>query len=195
MISPTQFRLRLILTFVILISLALCSYWLMQQAQKDLILQPANSPKITPDFYITQFKFTRLTPQGETKYYITGKNLKHLPQNDHFEIDTPYIVSFNPNTAPTTTSAQKSVIENKKNKIHLYQNVKLHRPASPTNGLIQLQTDYLLYLTTPNIIKTHLPSRIRIKDTQFSADQLEINNLSRHITLNGNVKTQLIPSH
>jgi lipopolysaccharide export system protein LptC len=193
MIPSTQLRLRLILTFVIVISLALCSYWLMKQTNKNLILQSAPSSRIAPDFYITQFKFTRLIPNGKTKYYMTGNNLKHLPQDDHFEIDNPYIVSFNPNTTPTTISAKKSLIENKKDHIHLYQNVKLQRPSSPTNGAIQLQTDYLLYLAIPNILKTHLPSRITIKDAQFSANQLEINNLSRHITLNGNVKTQLTP--
>lgn len=183
--------------------IALGSFWLLEVMRRaDVEGNSPSKPRDEPDYYVENFNLIRLPNDGKANYHMTGVRLTHIPANDSFEIALPQVSSFGDQQTPITIRAQKAIIEQKdknnqsdrtQNKIHLYTDVQVNQPATDHSRMLQVYSDYLMFLPDEDILKTDQEVTIYSDDTKIQATGLVANNKDDQILLRSKVRMQ-IPS-
>ncbi|GGC80843.1 LPS export ABC transporter periplasmic protein LptC [Undibacterium terreum] len=194
----TADRFRLWLMVALLAVVALGSFWILEAMRRNN--EEGNSrsaPRTTPDYYVENFNFIRLSNNGKTNYHIIGKRMTHRPRDDDYEVFQPQINSFDADKVPVTVIADRAVIAQKgaanqapkdSDEIHLFGNVSVDRPDSPTTKRTRLESEYLLLLPDINIMKTDKPVTITSARGEVHAIGMIVNNATQETQLLSKVK-------
>jgi len=184
--STRRFRLALILA--VMISLALGSFWVLEVMRRNASDFVPDTARTEPDFYVEKFSYVRISTDGETRYRISGKRLTHNPKDNSYDIEQPVVSNQNmTNPAPTTLRADRARVDSDYSKIHLYDNVHMDRPASPTADDLHLTSDYLLLLPDDDVAQTDKAVHIKSGRSTLTGIGMFANNATREFRLSSNV--------
>jgi lipopolysaccharide export system protein LptC len=196
-------QLRTWLGVGIIALIALGSFWLLEVMRRaDVEGNSPSTPRDEPDYYVENFNLIRLPNDGKANYHMTGARLTHIPANDSFEIALPQVSSFGEQETPINIRAQKAIVEQKDktgnsdrlhDKIHLYGDVQVDKPASAHSSMLQVYSDYLLFLPDDDVLKTDKEVTIYTEGAAIQAIGLLANNRDQQVTLLSKVRARIAP--
>jgi len=185
--AGSSYRLRLIVIIALGVTMALGSFWVLEVMRKNSIGQAPQIARSEPDFYVDDFKFIQVAKSGQMHYKMSGARLTHEPQHDSYRIEKPVIISLDQVRAPMTMRAESAMIEDDNSKVHLYQNVRVDRPASGRSQALHLETEYLLLLPDEDVMQSDQPVKLVTGQSTLSGNSMFANNASRELRVSGNV--------
>ena len=193
-------HLVIYLPVLLMAALALGSYWLVRNAPV-LAVSSADKPlSHEADYFLKKFSIKSFTPQGSLKSELFGGQARHFADTDTIEIDTVRMHNFNQTGRLTTvTSANRAISNGDNSEIQLYGNASsVREAAADANGVMQpkmeFKGEFLHTFVNEERLKSHLPIVIRRGSSEFSADSLDYDNVTRVINLQGRVKAVLQPT-
>lgn len=185
--SRTARRLRLAMILVLMIGLALGSFWLfevMRRATEDSVPQRVRQE---PDFYVENFSYVKMAPNGKAQYHFSGARLTHNPQDGSYDIILPVVNKLDHAGPSMTIRSERGKVSSDNSQVHLYENVRLNRPASQANAAMNVISDYLLLLPDDDIVKTDKPVEITLGQSKLTGTGMVANNATRELHLTSNV--------
>jgi len=193
-LAPNKFR-RWLFVFVIgLVTLA--SYWALEiiRTQHDAGIRMTRT---RPDYFVENFNFVKMLPNGQCKYRIVGTELIHYPFDDHADVSLPVLTNLDPDQLPLTIRSERATIKNRAGKtedeVHLYDKVIFNRPKTIKAEHLQLKTDYLLAYPDRHTAETNFPVEIRTSSTVTSGVGMRANNATQEIQILKNVYSVILP--
>ena len=185
--------MRLALILALVAAAALGSFWILEVLRQGKIDGRLAIPKDEPDYTVERFNFVRMSSTGQARYNVSGSTLTHFPNGDSFEIRQPLLHNLTEGQSPTTLRAERAVIDHVKNEIHLHRNVEVDRPASATNPVFRMRSEYLLVLPDDDILKTDKPVEILNGTSLVYGTGMVANNTKRELHLASKVHGTLQP--
>ncbi|SNT04410.1 lipopolysaccharide export system protein LptC [Noviherbaspirillum humi] len=181
-------RLRALLIFPPLLALALGSFWLLEVTRRAGEETPGVQNRTEPDFYVEKFSYVRISNKTATRYHVAGERLTHQPQDDSYEVEQPVLSGLNdPQTPPFMINAEHARLENQGEKVHLYRNVQMDRPASGQSDHLHLTSDYMLVLPDEYIMRTDKPVDITTSQAHLAGIGMYANHATGEFRLAGKV--------
>lgn len=93
-----------------------------------------------------------------------------------------------------TARAERAKIEPDGSKIHMYDQVRINRPKTPTASYFHMESDYLLVLPDEDIMRTDKPVRMTLGDSQLNGTGMVANNATGELSLANRVHAMLPPA-
>lgn len=181
-------RFRLAMMMALMIALALGSFWVLEVMRRSAGDFVPDTARTEPDFYVEKFSYVKLSGSGEARYHISGTRLTHNPKDDSYDIEQPLISNQSTtNPSPTTLRADRARVDSDYSRVHLYDNVHLDRPASPTNDDFHLTSEYLLLLPDDDVMQTDRRVDIKSGRATLTGIGMYANNATRQFRLASNV--------
>ncbi len=167
--------------------LAAISFWALEVAQRgDDEVRP-QTLRTEPDYFIEDFSYTRLAPNGKAQYLITGKKLVHYPADDSSVIERPTVRSFSAKSSPMTLQAQRAKITKQQRELHLYDDVRLERPQVRGVESMVVESSYMLALPDQDLVKTDRPVVIRVGESRLTGTGMVADNTKHQLSLQSKV--------
>jgi lipopolysaccharide export system protein LptC len=173
--------------------LALGSFWLLEIMRKSGKDSNPAAARIDPDYFVENFNFVRLSATGEAQYNISGKRMVHNPADDTHTVELPVINSLSRERPPMTARAERALIEPDGSKVHMYDQVRIDRPKTPTSNLFHMESDYLLVLPNEDVMRTDKPVRMTLGESQLNGTGMVANNATGQVQLASRVQASLPP--
>lgn len=187
-------RFRLVALIAFAATLALGSLWLFDVMRRSIEAALPAIPRTEPDYTVENFNLVRLSKTGLPRYNISGIKLTHYPQTDSYEIEKPLLKNFGAERPPLTLRAERALADPNDNKIQLYDNVLMDRPASSVSESFHLKSDYLLVLPDDDVMQTDKAVDITLGTTHLTGVGMFANDATREFRLAGNVHGQFQPA-
>ena len=186
-------RFRLVLVIALGAALTLGSFWALEMMRKGADDSTPALPRHEPDYYVEKFNFVRMSQSGQAQYNISGKRLTHNPVDDSFDIQLPVIHSLGSDRPPMTIRAQRALVNDDSSKVHLYDDVHIDRPATPTAEHFHVKSDYLLVLPDDDVMQTDKPVDITLGTSTLTGTGMLANNATRELRVLSNVHATYQP--
>ncbi|WP_034296002.1 LPS export ABC transporter periplasmic protein LptC [Herbaspirillum sp. RV1423] len=176
-------RIRLIIVLVVLTTLALGSFWVLQVMRRNIDDTLAARPRSKPDYYVEQFSYVKMSETGQPRYDIVGEKMVHFPDTDSFEVTSPVITSLDKAKPPMTLRSKRAFIEDDNSKIHMYEDVNADRAAIGKTEDMHLKTEYLLLLPDDDVARTDKPVEITMGKSVMTGTGMIANNAIQEFQL------------
>lgn len=191
------YRITLYLPVVVIVLLALGTWWL---ARNTPIFTPQGAeapPKHEPDYYMRNFAVKNFDATGALSSEVAGFEGRHFPDTDVLEIDSARIRSYKQGRT-TIASATRAYSNGDGSEVQLVGNAVVVREAGNDAAgrpmpRLEFRGEFLHAFLNTEQIKSHKPVNITRGADQFIADTLHYDNLDRAMLLRGRVKTTLAP--
>ena len=167
--------------------LAAISFWALEVALRGGDEARPKTARTDPDYFIEDFSYTRLAPNGKAQYLITGKKLVHYPADDTSVIEHPAVRSFSAKSSPMTLRAQRATITKQQRELHFYDDVRLERPQTRSADSLVVESDYMLALPDDDLVKTDRPVVIRVGESRLAGTGMVADNAKHQVTLQSKV--------
>jgi lipopolysaccharide export system protein LptC len=173
--------------------LVLVSFWVMEVMRRSADEGAPQVERIEPDYFVENFTFIRLSQARGARYNISGKRLEHNPVDDTHHIRHPEVNSYSDERPPVKATAQRGIVSPDNTKVHLYDDVRIDRPASSSAQLVRMRSDYLLVLTDEDIVRTDKPVEITLGKSVLRGTGMVANNATRQLQLGSAVHATFAP--
>jgi lipopolysaccharide export system protein LptC len=180
-------RIRFFMTLAPLVVVALASFWLYEVMRRATDTVVPNAERSEPDFYVEKFRYVKLSKSGSAQYHFAGERLTHNPQDDSYDIVQPVVNNISNADAPMTIWAERARINSDYSQVHLYENVRMDRPASATSEPVRIRSEYMLVLPDDDVMKTDKPVEIITDRAKLTGTGMVANNATREFNLTSNV--------
>jgi lipopolysaccharide export system protein LptC len=180
-------RFNLIVLISLCGALALGSFWVLEVMRRSMDSDTQRPPRTEPDYYIDNFNFVRMSPTGEAQYDISGKRLTHYPGDDTNAVVLPVVHSLAADRPAMSATSKRATVDQNNSKIHMYEDVQMDRPATPTSDHFHLTSEYLLLLPDEDIVKTDQPVDITLGTAKLIGTGMIANNATRELHLDSKV--------
>lgn len=200
LIRRTTDQLVIYLPVLLMGALALGSYWLIRNAPVPSTPAADRPLNHEADYFLRKFSIKTFTPEGKLKNELFGGLARHFADTDTIEIDNVRIHNFNEQGRLTTvTSANRAISNGDNSEVQLFGNAQsVRESAVDASGVLQpkleFKGEFLHTFVNEERLKSHLPVIIRRGNSEFSADSLDYDNISRVASLQGRVKAVLPPA-
>ncbi|MET3106324.1 lipopolysaccharide export system protein LptC [Oxalobacteraceae bacterium GrIS 2.11] len=194
LLSPSVVRLWLLVLFVGLGTLA--SYWVLEIIRSEN-KDSGKQVRTRPDYWVEDFNFVKILPDGQNDYRLVGSKLVHYPDDDHADVTLPVMTNLDPSKLPMTARSERGVIKNvgdqTVNEVHLYEKVVVNRPRTDKAEHLQLNTEYLLAYPDKHTMETNLPVEIISGDTVTTGVGMKANNDTQQMVILSDVHSTIPP--
>ena len=187
-------RIRLGVLLVVLISLALGSFWVLQTLRNSGDQQPAARPTGKPDYYLENFNYVKMGPTGLPRYDVSGTKMVHFPTDDSFEVTKPVVHSLDKEKPPMELYSDTARITDDQTKIHMYGNANAIRGGTKGGDPMHLASEYLLLLPDDEIVKTDKAVAMTMGTTRLNGVGMIANNATQELQLLGHVRGYYEPA-
>ncbi|KAF1047116.1 MAG: Lipopolysaccharide export system protein LptC [Herbaspirillum frisingense] len=187
-------RIRLGVIVVVLIALALGTFWVLQALRASGDQQVSDRPRTKPDYYLENFSYVKLGPTGLPRYDVSGTKMVHFPADDSFEITKPVVHSLDKAKPPMELYSDTARVTDDQTKIHMYGNANAIRGAANGRDPMHLVSEYLLLLPDDEIVKTDKPVAMTMGTTRLNGVGMLANNATQVVQLFGNVRGHYEPT-
>ncbi len=156
----TTVRPALLFPLLLLSMLALLTFWI------NKTVQPS-PPKIDgssrhdPDYIMSNFVTKQTDINGNLHFQLAAVEMRHFPDDDSSYLQRPRYTQFTIGKAPTQVEALRGIVSADGEKVELFGNVKITRPAFAGKGESTLDTDHLNIFPNQDIVRTESPVIIR----------------------------------
>lgn len=169
--------------FALMVSLALGSFWLVEAMRRNTDDLIPNGERIDPDLYVEKFNYVKIGETGEALYHVSGDRLTHNPKDDTYDVAHPVVFNLKNNETPTTVRSDRAKVNNDGSKIHMYDDVQMHRPASKKSEELDVKSSYMLVLPDDEIAQTDKEVNIMLGKSILIGTGMVSNNATRELTL------------
>lgn len=193
---PFGTRLRDALTsylpLLLMVVLALGSWWLVKNSPQPLVPRDAAPPRSEPDYTMSGFSVQRFAPDGRLRVRIEGRQMRHYPDTDRVEIDDVTIRAWAPDGRVTQASARRALGNGDASEIQLLGGAKL-RSITPAGQSVDVDSEFLHAFIDTERLRTHLPVHVKVGNSDIQAAALEYDNLAQKLELQGPMRSVLAP--
>ena len=144
---------------IFLIIIALTSYWLKQEVDREYINKKKDLNS-GPDFFLSNFTTTQTDKDGEIKYILKAKEMKHYDYSEKAFLIQPFYTRYENWKPHTSIKSFAGEINNKGDEVFLKKNVVLIRLPTAKKKKMTLFTDELNIFTKLDIVISEKPVKI-----------------------------------
>lgn len=186
-------RFGAIALLMITLLLALISFWVLEVMRRSGEGEGPQKKRVEPDYFAENFTFLRVAETGKTRYVVKGRRMEHDPVDGTHRISAPETTSYADGVPPTHSRAQRAVTSADNSQVHLYGQVKIERPASPTTKRFELQSEYLLLLPDEDVMRSDRAVQITLGESVLRGVGMMASNAARQLQLDARVDVNLAP--
>ncbi|AON56352.1 LPS export ABC transporter periplasmic protein LptC [Herbaspirillum seropedicae] len=187
-------RIRIGVILVLLIGAALGSLWVLQSMRAAGDQQAAQRPRGKPDYYLENFSYVKMGPNGLPRYDMSGVKMVHYPTDDSFEITKPVVHNLDQGKPPMELYSDTARVTDEQTQIHMYGNANAIRAPYKGREQMRVVSDYLLLLPDDEIVKTDKPVAMTMGTTRLNGVGMVANNATQVVQLFGNVRGYYEPT-
>jgi lipopolysaccharide export system protein LptC len=187
-------RIRLGVILVVLIALALGSFWVLQTLRRNSDQTPVERPRGKPDYYLENFNYVKMDINGQPRYDVSGTRMVHFPIDDSFEITKPVVHSLDAGRPPMELYSNTARVTDDQTKIHMYGDANAIRGAAKGNAPMHLVSQYLLLLPDDEIVRTDKAVAMTMGTTRLNGVGMIANNATQEVQLLGSVRGHYEPT-
>lgn len=192
--ARTSRRYPVILVLCLVLVLALGSFWSLEVTRRSARDTAPATVRSAPDYFIENFRFAKIAANGKAEYLVTGELLTHYPLDDSNTIDNPVLKRFYDQKPPIIVTAKRGMINSDQSEIHLHDQVKLERPASPDSNSYLVESEYMLALPDDDLVKTDKPVMITMGMSTLTGVGMIADNSKQALTLQSNAHATYVPA-
>lgn len=182
-------------------ALAALTWWLDSQVA-DPGPRRDGSMRHDPDLVIEGVRVVELDANGKAVQTLQAERARHYPDDGTVEFDTPKVVLTQPDRPRFTVEAAKGRVSGDRQNAYFEGGVRATRAAESDRpatadepaGPITLRTEYLHVIPKQDRAQTDRPVTIEEPRGIIHANGLVLDNESRTIKLQGNVRGTMVPS-
>lgn len=186
-------RARYWLPLLPLLGLLGITYWLNQQAQPGSA-RPDAGQRHDPDAIMNNFLAIKMNEQGTPHLIVSAKEMRHYPDGNSATLDVPRITLLTAQRPTVHAIAKRGAVANRSDEIFLYEDVEVLREATPVQGELTLQTEYLRIVPGKDWANTDRPVTIFDARNTVRATGMEMDNRARTIKLLSQVRSEHEPA-
>lgn len=185
--------LSLYLPVLLMAVLALGSWWLVRNAPSATPSAADRPASQLPDYTMMQFMVKDFDVGGRMQSEIRGDRADHFPHTDTMEIVNVDMRSFAPDGSQTKATANKGISNSDGSEVQLWGNAVVVRQPLPPKSPMQFDGEFLHAWTQEERVRSHLPVVLTQGKNKFTANQLDYDNVSRVVEMQGRVRSLLEP--
>jgi lipopolysaccharide export system protein LptC len=193
-------RATIYLPLILTAALALGTYWLVRSAPKPQ--EPVankEAPTHAPDYFMRGFVVKSFQPNGDLRNELFGKEGRHFPDSDTFEVDDVRFRSISDEGLVMHGSANRGLSNGDGTEIQLFGNAIVTRDAATiADGTVfprlEFRGEFLDVFTDTERVKSHLPVVLTRGADRFTANSMDYDNATGIANLRGRVRGTLVPS-
>ena len=163
--------------------LAAISFWALEITRRSGEETRQQGQRTEPDYFIEDFSYTRMAPNGKAQYLISGKKLTHYPADDSSVVEQPSVRSYSDNRNAMTLQARRARITRGQRELHLYDDVRLERPQARGSEPLLIESEYMLALPDNDLVKTDREVVIRLGSSTLVGTGMVADNARHQLTL------------
>jgi lipopolysaccharide export system protein LptC len=195
---PLGYRIReAIATYLPLLlmgTLALATWWLVENAPEIERARPDKPLRHVADYTMNDFSVRRFAADGRLRVQIEGSELRHFPDTDTIEIDSPRIRAIAADGKLTVAKARRAISNADGSEVQLLGGAEVTREATSAAPAIVFQGEFLHAFLEAGRLRSHLPVLIRQGATQLRADALDYTHDTQRLVLSGRVRATFAPA-
>ncbi|WP_026433517.1 LPS export ABC transporter periplasmic protein LptC [Paracidovorax oryzae] len=191
-------RLSLYLPVVLMGVMALGTWWLVRNAPKPVRPAQAVAPTHEPDYFMRGFSVKNFDANGRLQSEIRGDVARHYPDTDTLEIDNAHMRSVALDGRVTVATAKRALTNADASEVQLFGNAvvtrePLNRPGREPLPRLQFRGEFLHAWLNSERVRSNQPVTLVRGSDQFTADNMDYDNLDQIMQLRGRVRGMLIP--
>lgn len=191
-------RVSIYLPVLLMMLLALASYWLLRVTPQPEPPKPKREVTNEPDYFMHRFSVKVFEPGGSLKTELYGTQARHHPDVGSMVVESARIRSFGPQRQLSTATARQITSNDEGTVFVLEGEAAVVRQAARGPGgemlpRIEFHGEYLRVSTDPEHIMSDRPIVLVRGLDQISANALEYNGDARTAVLTGQVRAQFAP--
>jgi lipopolysaccharide export system protein LptC len=186
-------RARYWLPLLPLLGLLGITYWLNQQVQPGSA-RPDAARRHDPDAIMNNFLAIKMNDQGTPHFIVSAKEMRHYPDDNSATLEVPRITMLTARRPTVHAIAKRGTVTNKSDEIFLHEDVEVLREATPDQGELTLQTEYLRIVPGKDWANTDHPVTIFDARNTVRATGMEMDNKARTIKLLSQVRSEHEPA-
>lgn len=191
-------QLSIYLPIVLMMLMALASYWLLRATPEPEPPRPKRVVTNEPDYFMQKFSVKVFEPGGALKTELYGAEARHHPDTGILVVDAARIRSFGPQRQLSTASARQITSNDAGTEFMLEGEAAVLRQASRgAKGELlprmEFHGEQLRVVTDPEHISSQRPVVLIRGRDQISAGTLDYRGDARVAEMTGQVKAQFAP--
>ncbi len=180
------------LPLMLMVGLALGTWLIAKNTPGLLSPSTPGAVKHEADYTLDHFNLQRFDAQGSLKVEIEGEHMQHFPDDDIMEVEQIRVVTTEPDGRRMTATAQHGRARGDSSEVWLDGQAQVVSD-SPGELPIQMNGEHLHALPKLRQVDSKYMVLVRQGDSEFNADGLEYDDLTRLLTLHGNVHALMQP--
>jgi lipopolysaccharide export system protein LptC len=193
MIDEFRPRRGAVLTLVFMLLLAGGSFWLLKQVQQPEQGATRQAAQGLPDYTMHQFRYMSAAKGGASDYLVEGDVLLHYPDSNETVIQAFHMTRYEPSRPTMTLSSDSAKSNADRSEFRLYDNVVLRRPAGGNGDTLVVTSDYMLVLTTQELVKTDRPVQAQQGSTTLKGTGMIADSKQQTLALHSAVSATYLP--
>ena len=152
-------KLSTIFVLLLIVIIAVITYWLKIEVEKELISKK-NNHFSGPEFYLKSFNSVQTKKNGDVKFTISAKKMEEFDYAEYSILNKPYFTRYKNNNPYTFIKSNKGKVISGGDKYLFSDNVILTRVETKTKKSMKLFTNELDILPNMDVVLTKKPVRI-----------------------------------
>ncbi|MBC7604831.1 MAG: LPS export ABC transporter periplasmic protein LptC [Ramlibacter sp.] len=191
-------RSSVYLPIILMGVMALGTYWLARSTPTAGPAQAQKSARHEPDSIMRGFSVKTFDAQGRLKSEVFGKEARHFPDTETFEIDQPRLRSFNQRDELTVATAKTAISNADGSEVQLIGDAVVTRDASMdkeghARPRLVFRGEFLHVFVETEHVRSHKPVELTRGNDRFTADSMEFDNIEQVMELKGRVRGVIEP--
>ena len=181
------------LPLMLMVGLALGT-WLIAKNTPGLLSPSApDAVRHEADYTLDHFNLQRFDAAGALKVEIEGEHMQHFPDDDIMEVEQIRLVTIEPSGRKMTATAQHGRARGDSSEVWLDGQAQV---VSESDGELPIQMNGEHLHSLPKLRRVDSQNMVIVRqgDSEFNADGLEYDDLTRLLTLHGNVHALMQPA-
>lgn len=180
-------RIAAALSIVLLVGLALTSYYLsvLAERQSPRVQRPLTHE---PDYFVERFAVTEMNARGQPSFRLEAEGMQHFPDDDSIEFQQPRMFSLDPERPRLTVRAERGRSIENGDVTHLYGDVVMRRTPLDGSPPMVVHTDYALVLPDEEIVRTDRPVKITQGGSVLTGEGMVFDNAERRLQVDSRVR-------
>ncbi|HCI52684.1 MAG TPA: LPS export ABC transporter periplasmic protein LptC [Gallionella sp.] len=164
-------------------------YWLDKQVQQEIAVA-ANNQRHDPDGIMDNFHATKMDLQGEPRFLLSAKQMRHYPDHDTTELDLPRVTMLSSERPPLYVNGNRGNVSSRGDEVLFHEAVVVRREAGGDQSAMTLKTEYLRVLPNQDWANTDRPVTMVNLSNTVHAIGLEMDNKARTMKLLSHVRSE-----
>jgi lipopolysaccharide export system protein LptC len=181
------------LPLLLMLMLALGTWWLVKNTPKPDVAQDAAAPPGEPDYTMNRFVVERFDKEGRLVVRIQGDRLRHYVETDRIEVDEARVRFVAADGRVTLAQARRAITNGDGSELQLLGDAHV-TSSGPRGEAIEFRGEFLHAFLNTERVRSHLPVVITRDGSEFRAAGMDYDHLSGLLQLQGQMRALLLPS-